>query len=208
MAFVNNTLCLHTGTRFFYLFLIFFSFTSIHSNGQSLILQRGKKTKEIPPGTYLDIYGKTRDLQDSSRFCCQRGFGVLERVSQDSLYIKASFFGQNQEENGQWIWHEKSTQEIAINAVVPLSGLSRISLFKSPKHQRNDRVFDGFGGMLIITGIATTLHVLVPRQKSDRNVILASGGIQVGLGILLASFIHGKRYNFDDGNASWRIIKK
>jgi hypothetical protein len=178
--------------------------TSIQS--QSLTLTREDKQIQFREGhLYEAVLSEYQDPDDDCNCRYSTVLGKIVSVDADSITFLANriqhrnLTGDIQVENRLTYLNQKT------HATFPREDLLYLKHFKSLKSKKTREGFTNVGGLLILTGIATSLSALAAPEKKSRQHVALAGGAQVGLGIVFAVVNGTKKYYIGNADPLWQI---
>lgn len=184
--------------KFWTLFLL--SLCSIGLSAQSLQLKKDKKTKEFDANTYYEVYlGEMDDREYGEDGCCDyiRLETQLSHISQDSLTFAVDFFEEQKGLAGNTTLSSTNYAQPQ-SLVFAKSEVIQMHVFKSKSAFNRRETWNTIGGILVVTGLATSVNYLVFNKSDNKEDFLISGGIQIVTGSILGLLTKRKKYNLND----------
>ena len=90
------------------------------------------------------------------------------------------------------------------NYTLPKNEFHTLMAFKSKKSESTRSVFQGIAGVLLATSIVTLANSYDFDEEGLREGVLISGGIQMGIGVIILALTKKKKYRARDG---WRFLE-
>ena len=147
--------------------------------GQELKLYRHNNTKVFKSGSIYEVV--ISESAKDKRCCSYKSLvGTLTETSTDSLHFKLSEF---------------KSRDYVENV-------------RSYKSKSNKNGMLSIGAILIISSLGTLVNSVIVRNDASKNVLLISGGVQIGLGLSLVILGSSKHYYLKNKNDPWKIIKQ
>ena len=91
---------------------------------------------------------------------------------------------------------------------VPLRDVLYIKHFKNEKTIKRKQFRAAAGGVLFFSGVLTGLTALAVENRSDRQKLLVSGGLQFGLGFAIGISSTTRAYYLRSAEKNWLIRKR
>lgn len=184
--------------------IIFFFITLQFTFSQTFLLTNGATEKKFPDGSaYKMILGEPSEEENG---CCEFAEleGVLTAVTKDSFQMDLKKYYFRNKVDDVEVEYGIFANENFNYGVFAKSDIYSLQRFKSPKNIKRKANIGILGGILIFTGVATGINYFVV-NKDSRKEILYSAGVQVGLGIVLASSSGSKKYRLKGEGDVWRM---
>ncbi len=177
------------------LFAILFLLSIHHLSAQSLTIKNGDLSKTFGPDTFYEMYF----IGESTDCCYTIVNGIVERVYVDSVKIRVNGLGLNIESLDFKLNLGSSISEKELSLTFSKEDLVIMQGFKSRKKYKQKSKWSSLGGVLLVTGLVTFANSYDFDDKSFRNGVLISGGVQIGLAIISGSIGGKKRYRTSAG---------
>ena len=186
--------------------IIFLSITTLLLAGnclaQGLQLTRGNTIKNLTKDRLLEISFSEEPGSGDCEFCTSKTvIGTIEQVAKDSitmLIIEKSSYDNSKElkSTSALIYHNRS-----VPYTLPSNGIFYIIDHKNKQRKKRKNIFGPIGGILLFTGIMSSVSAFIVSDKSDRKKVWSFGAGQVGLGVILIALNSKKKYgiNHADG---------
>lgn len=172
---------------------------------QELSISKLTLTKSFDLSGYFEL-GIDKN-KEGSKECCNTAslFGYIADVRKDHIVFNlvkgSSVYKSASLELSSLMIPETGNSELNI----PKEDVALLRYFKSKKHAKRKEAFLITGGLLLFTGIATTIHYFILGESENKNRLLYSGGIQCGLGIGLLISSNTKSYKFKHTSDPWQL---
>lgn len=144
-------------------------------------------------------------MSDDKKCCDHVSFeGYFTSLLKDSLrfnFSKSIAYRQLQNEKSEFnplYLNDYSNIAIAKKDIV------RITEYSSKKNMKARKNLVGIGGLIIFTGIVTSLNALI-FAGNKKNDMLIAGGVQLGTGIVLVKSSIKRKRQFTLYDDPWRI---
>lgn len=172
---------------------------------QNLKISNGKKEKSFSKSS---LFYFLVSVGENYEECCN----LLEVTGN----IKA-IRGDSIEMNLRELSVQRSVQEISFDEYIESHSSSlyytfhkdsvqSLSVYKDYKSYRRKSTIPAIGGIFIVTGLLTAANAWIVPDRSSKDRLRIVGGIQVGIGGLLALIWKDNSYNFVLPRKSWKIV--
>lgn len=173
---------------------------------QGLTITNGEKDKTFKEGSVFQLRLTNHDIpQDGKITNWTEVVGIISQTTRDSFSMILKSYENNYTVNYVDVTDiitSKMSNNYGVFSKNDLFSLRKYKSYKSKKRRDN---LIGIGGILMFTGMITSMNAFLVHEGSNRNKILISGGIQVGLGIGSLIMYRPREYNFNCGNEFWEI---
>ena len=188
--------------------LLFFCFLSLNCFGQELKLLRGKDHKTFKEGSIFEVIIAENNASNDKR-CCNYTelIGKITLINGDSLTLQLSSYTNKKTVENVKIEDVFYSQTGTIKATIAQNEIFYLRNFKSYKSKKRKEGFLIAGGLLLFTGAVTALNAFIVNDKSNKNNLLISGGIQIGLGLGFLISSDSKKYYLNNAEDTWAIKK-
>ena len=151
---------------------------SLHS--QSLTITDGSQTETFRPDGYYEI-----TLKDNQ--CCTGLYGSITAIDGDRITMQLDKFGYNSKGDIK-LQHHLLQKEEDTKYSFSVNHLRELTYYKSRKGKKWNRTLTGIGAILVFTGIASASHYFILSDTDSKRTMAISGGIQFGVGLIMALF--------------------
>jgi hypothetical protein len=173
---------------------------------QGLTITNGEKDKTFKEGSVFQLRLTNKDIpQDGKIIDWTEAVGVISQMSRDSFTMILKSYENNYTVdyvNVTDVITSRMSNNYGVFSKNDLFSLRKYKSYKSKKRRDN---LIGIGGIFMFTGMITSMNAFLVPEGSNRNKILISGCIQVGLGIGSLILYRPREYNFNCGNDFWEI---
>ena len=178
----------------------------LNSFGQGLRLTRGLETKEFKGNSVFEMVLAEEDPTRNRTYCDYLELvGTFKSVKGDSLFLQLSSLVDHRLIDDASIEQSLLFHSNVRNYPVSTNQIVFLKRYKSDKSRKARQKLGVAGGILLFTGAATALNALVVKGKSNKNNLLLSGGLQIGLGIGFGIASTAKKYYLKNRSDQWAI---
>lgn len=174
--------------------------------GQGLRLTRGLETKKFKENSVFEMVLAEEDPARNRTYCDYLELvGTFKSVKGDSLFLQLSSLVDHRLIDDASIEQSLLFDSNVRNYPVASNQIVYLQRYKSLKRKKAKQNFGIAGGLLIFTGAATALNGFVVKGKSNKNNLLLSGALQIGLGISFGIASRSEKYYFKSRIENWAI---
>lgn len=175
--------------------------------GQELKLFRHNNTKVFKSGSIYEVV--ISESAKDKRCCSYKSLvGTLTETSTDSLHFKLSEFKSRYYVENVRFEENYQSKNHTINMTIASNEIYYLKNHKSYKSKSNKNGMLSIGAILIISSLGTLVNSVIVKNDASKNVLLISGGVQIGLGLSLVILGSSKHYYLKNKNDPWKIIKQ
>lgn len=188
------------------LVLIAILLTTLSALNQTIKLSDGKSEKLLDPNTFFTAT-ISESVKADEKKCCdyQQLTGYITSINNDSISFKVKSLNVKKHTSDQEFNYNYFFSVSPREMTFAQKDIYYINKSKSEKSKNKHRNLFGIGGIIIFTGAATALNNFFVKEESDKKTLLISGGIQIGLGIILMSVGGEKNYYLNHKLRNWHF---
>lgn len=178
---------------------------TLNINAQGYLFTNGKKSIQLNQNHFYDISISKGTTNEEIEAAYNFASGQILSVEKDSISFQISTLEKHIKQDG---FENNNVSEWDSNQPINMIAKEDILFLSKYKSAKNKKIRDGLsitGGILIFTGLTTTLNATLVKKKGGRENVFYSGITQFGVGIILASFYRSKKYYMKTCSDPWRF---
>ena len=178
---------------------------SLNAFGQGIKISNDKKSKTFKEQSIFEIQSGINRMEKFD--CCNftEVRGIITSIEKDSIQMKVSMLKKTQITEEYSTSQTKLSKNQKIKMAIAKTDILTLKNFKNLNKAKNQNATSGLGALLVTTGIITGLNSLLVSKGKNRNRLLISGGLQVGIGALIIKLGRPKKYRFKKSNEPWKF---
>jgi hypothetical protein len=135
-------------------------------------------------------------------------YGNSLEVKNDTISLRAEKITRNRQVLDVGLSDNFYFPPSTLSRKVPVREVLYVKHFKNSKTIKRKQFRAAAGGVLFFSGILTGLTALTVENRSDRQKLLVSGGVQFGLGFVMGMSSTNRAYYLRSAGKNWMIKRQ
>ena len=186
--------------------LLFFASTA-YLAGQGLILTDGNREARFSKDAWYEVaitpVADGVNLKNTTFW-----YGNSLEVKNDTISLRAEKITRNRQVLDVGLSDNFYFPPSTLSRKVPVREVLYVKHFKNSKTIKRKQFRAAAGGVLFFSGILTGLTALTVENRSDRQKLLVSGGVQFGLGFVMGMSSTNRAYYLRSAGKNWMIKRQ
>ena len=191
-------------------FLVFLSIIIFDVNiySQGLKISNGTKVKTFSANSVFEAVISEKGYINKNNCCDYQNLtGIINFISKDSINLKLNEITALKKIDNVTTNYRLLFKEYSNESTIAIDDIYYFQNYKSLKNKKSNRILKAIGGIMLFTGTVTALNNFLVQEKTNKNRLLISGGVQFGVGIALIKIASSKKYYLNHSSETWHFVE-